>query len=284
MSTNSSDKLRQAIELLSATPGMSDVEKVRLEGLLGEVEVSLESEDHPRCSRVGVCPHCGDITEHILRHTYRRWEEDLVLLCNHTVAADEDIESLLNHHRKQYRGYCSYFVACCDKCTELLLYVNANCSDDILDCFDNPDVTRLLWPQSNALHDAVPADVRSCFTDALGTKDCSLALTAIRRAIEAICNDKGCRGKTLKDRLDSLNICGMSPQDSMRLTDGLRRLTNRGAHLDKEVPTQSDVHRARGLFDLLVQQIYIVPYQVNVLAVDADEPQPHSDESGSMVQ
>lgn len=131
--------------------------------------------------RVAYCPHCGNRAPqkliHKQRYLERAWDSD---------GGEADPIPW------------STFVAACETCHNVLLY------DNTADQLEDTDFTsgELIYPNAGQLRSSVPAVIRQIYEEAWRIKE--LAPNAfsvqIRRALEALCEDRGARGSNLQKR------------------------------------------------------------------------------------
>lgn len=195
--------------------------------------------------RVGICSHCRVSTKQTLEWQYRRWEGNW-----------KDVED--SEHR-------SYYVARCEECKEVLLYVNNPPHDDICDVFEGSVEadTVLAWPELAVAAEAVPQHIRECYDEAVGVRGKSLNAFAItiRRALEAICNDKAIPKGNLSNRLQTLSFNVELMPQFKQMTDVLRSIGNIGAHADRNV-TKAEAEIVDRFFRLLIEYFYDVPQRM----------------------
>ena len=91
-----------------------------------------------------------------------------------------------------------YHIAVCQTCDEVLIY-NEYLGDDGADNFTKTD---LYWPETG-LHKSVPDSVSSCYAEAESIKHVApnAFATQIRKALEALCDDRKAKGTNLHARL-----------------------------------------------------------------------------------
>lgn len=194
--------------------------------------------------QVAFCPHCSNrapqtllLRHHCSAQVWFEWDE-----------LDSDEEGQIE---------VTYFVATCDTCQGLLLYA----------AFDEHHfgkefhLTRLLWPQNGVTLEAVPDRVADIYSEALKIKNIAPNAFAvqIRRALEAICEDRGARGGTLQSRLKELCDRGELPPVLAMVTDVLRTLGNAGAHAADLSVRPSMVYALDEFFRVVVEYVYVAP-------------------------
>lgn len=193
--------------------------------------------------QVGFCPHCCSRTPHRLVHTQRYAD---VLFNSDGSIADRDVPF-------------TYYVAVCEGCDQILVY------------HEMDDVPRtgyvalqLLYPNDGNLHSSVPPRVQAIYGEAYRIRYLSPSAyaTLIRRALEAITEDRGIATGTLASRLKQLSVRGEIPQVMTEMTEILRILGNVGAHAGTADVQPGHILVIEDFFRALVEYIYIGPSKV----------------------
>ena len=142
--------------------------------------------------RVAFCPHCGNRSPKRLIHTQR---------CSGTGWAITD--------DKAVEMDIEYYVAICETCDHVLLY-RAIDSEVSANDFVHAD---LEYPDSGNLHKSVPEVIRDIYDEAFRIKEIAPNAFAvqIRRALEALCEDRGAKDGVLQKRLNDLVAKGEIP-------------------------------------------------------------------------
>jgi len=109
-------------------------------------------------------------------------------------------------------------------------------------------------------------ELRDCYDEAVAVRQTSLNsfATAIRRSLEAICEDRGITDTSLSKRLQTLAFSNELPPRLIEITDVLRFVGNVGSHNDRNV-TQAEAKVIDKCFRLLVEYLYEVPDQIRQL-------------------
>jgi uncharacterized protein DUF4145 len=125
-------------------------------------------------------------------------------------------------------------------------------------------MARLYWPDSGALHPSIPDDVRKYYVEANQVRRASPSsfVVQIRRAIEALCRDRGVQKGVLKQRLDALAERGEIPPTLTAMADLIRLLGNIGAHDSSEDVYSADVEAVDAFFRAVVEYVYVAPARV----------------------
>jgi hypothetical protein len=193
---------------------------------------------------VAFCPHCGNRAPQRLVHR-------------------QDFRTsgyYLDGRRDQSDYEAAYFVAACETCHEVLVYLaEAHIPPDLQ--FSETD---LMWPDPGHLPRSVPEAIRNCYEEAARIK--SLAPNAfavqIRRALEALCEDRGQSAGSLHQRLQKLAATGEIPSVLAEMTDVLRLLGNLGAHASTQPVRPGHVRAIDEFFRAVIEYVYIAPGKI----------------------
>lgn len=191
--------------------------------------------------RVAFCPHCGNRApqRHILTQNY----------LGEGYSMDGDLAGT--------NFPCACYVAVCETCNQVLLY------HAIIDVVEDKDfhLADLIWPDPGVLHRAVPKAVVDCYSEAARIKNLAPNAFAvqIRRALEAICDDRGIKKGALQRRLGELASRGEIPPVLAEMTDVLRLLGNIGAHAADQSVKPGHVWAIDGFFRAVVEYVYVAP-------------------------
>jgi hypothetical protein len=120
-----------------------------------------------------------------------------------------------------------------------------------------------MWPDSGALHPAIPKPIAAIYREAHRIKETAPNAFAvqIRRALEAVCDDRGVSIGPLYKRVADLVKKGIAPPVFGEAADLLRAVGNIGAHADTDVHPWL-VSAIDELFRGLVEYVYVVPRKV----------------------
>jgi hypothetical protein len=203
------------------------------------------------------CPHCGNMSpQRVIKVQECEW-------VGRSLTNDEE----LNLGR-------TYFVALCGTCNHILLYSiwgNDHGEESYAEIFAD---TYLQYPDSLNLNIAVPERIRDIYEEAARIKLTSPNGFAnqIGRAIEALCKDRGAKGKNLHQQIKDLVERKELPA---RLADALvllKDLRNVGAH-DNEIPIKlSQVDTIDKFFRAVVEYVYVTPRTVKDLRESMSHP------------
>jgi len=197
---------------------------------------------------VAFCPHCSNTAPQRLIHVqpYRSYGYNL-----DGSKTDDDILA------------CAYFVAECLTCREILLYL---AEGDIPPDGSFVDAG-LHWPAPGLLDESVPDSVRRCYAEAALIKNLAPNGFAgqIRRALEALCQDRTATGRTLHDRLRWLVEKGEIPPVLAEMTDILRLIGNIGVHSSDVQVQHGHVGPIDEFFRAIIEYVYVAPKKISKL-------------------
>jgi hypothetical protein len=193
--------------------------------------------------RVAYCPHCGNRAPQLLIKRQQFLETGW---------------SVTDGSEDQHPW--STFVAVCETCNNLLLYDNPG--DQMDDgSFHYGD---LVYPDSGKLHKSVPDIIEEVYREAYRIKNLAPNAFAvqIRRALEALCEDRNAKKGNLQIRLKDLSEKGEIPPVLAEASDILRLLGNIGAH-----GINKSIHPLQALaidefFRAVVEYVYIAPSKI----------------------
>jgi hypothetical protein len=198
---------------------------------------------------VAYCPHCGNRAPQLLRFT-------------HDYAGDgyRDDGTL---DEGAIPG--TYFLAECETCHDLLLY-HAMGWEQNNNYFPIAD---LMYPKGPDLGKQVPESVRACYLEASLVKNNAPNAYAvmIRRALEAICDDRDVKGRNLAKRLSVLAERGEIPGRLSEMTTVLRTVGNAGAHRSELSVTPPMTWAMDQFFRTIVEYVYIAPGRLKEFTV-----------------
>jgi hypothetical protein len=182
------------------------------------------------------CPHCGNQTPHQLIFTHT---------CP-TVAYEND--------GSLYEGGAPdtiYRIFECSTCRDISVYSSLDCGDE----------ENLAYPSGFTIDKSVPEVVASNFREAKRVQKVSPNAYAvlIRRALEALCDDRGVSAGSLHSRLEQLSQRGDIPPVLAQMTSVLRTLGNSGAHNTRQKVTVPLTWQMEKFFNTLIEYIYVAP-------------------------
>lgn len=190
--------------------------------------------------RVQYCPHCGNTAPQTLIHVQYHLEKSW------SISDESEVEHSW-----------STFVAECNTCRHILLYDNAG---DQLEP-SKFHYAHMVYPKSGFLHSSVPSFITKVYEEAYRIKSVAPNAYAvqIRRALEAICNDRGASKGPLQAKLKELSDKGEMPPVLSEVSDVLRLIGNVGAHGVGESVHPLQVFALDQFFRAIVEYVYIAP-------------------------
>ena len=141
-----------------------------------------------------------------------------------------------------------YFLRC-GTCDELALHISVD-----------EGALASSWPNKSSLGEDVPDTVQRQYADALSVKGRlpSAFAVQIRRALEAMCIDRGVGGSTLTTSMTKLVSTLDLPEIAGDVARVARLLGNKGAHFGIDVTTD-EATILEDFFLALVEYVYIAP-------------------------
>jgi hypothetical protein len=193
--------------------------------------------------QVGFCPHCGNKSPQKLIHTQGTTGTGWF------ISDGEEVDLTV-----------VYFVASCETCNHILVYrAIEDIPDENFFIFANRE-----YPESGELHRSVPKTVSKVYSEALRIKELAPNAFAvqIRRALEALCEDRGAKKGTLQKMLGELSVKGEIPSTLIEATELLRLLGNIGAHASEESVQPWQVRTIDEFFRAIVEYVYVAPDKI----------------------
>jgi len=169
------------------------------------------------------------------------------------------------------------FVAVCETCERILLY------DDPRREMPATHFTsgRLVFPESGELHRAVPEAIRPVYSEAWRIKKIApnAFATQIRRALEAVCEDRQTARGSLAVRLKQLAERGELPPNLVEVAGVIRLLGNIGAHAEGQRVHPLHVRALDYFFRAVVEYVYVAPSKLEVFRKTMQEAERQVEES-----
>jgi hypothetical protein len=124
-----------------------------------------------------------------------------------------------------------------------------------------------LYPESPDLPESVPGGIRLAYSEAARIRRQAPNAFAgqIRRALEAVCQDKNARGANLAQQLESLVGMSVIPPNLGEMTTLIRKLGNIGVHATGSHVSVWDAESIDDFFKSIVEYVYIAPDSVRRL-------------------
>lgn len=183
-----------------------------------------------------ICPHCGNKTPHkeIFQHNFvGEW-----------YSSDGNLTE--GPPTSYYKGYV------CSTCNDLSIYATHD--------YDDSDPW-LSFPSDVTLDKSIPASVAVNYLESKRVQNISPNAFAvlIRRALEALCDDRQVLAGSLHSRLAKLAEKGEIPPILVEITTVLRTLGNSGAHNTDQKVTVPMTWQMDKFFRTLVEYVYVAP-------------------------
>jgi hypothetical protein len=183
-----------------------------------------------------ICPHCGNETPHkkVFSHTYiDDWYSS-------------DGEPTANPPYSSYTGFA------CATCGDLSIYESID---------GNEETSSMVFPEGAALDKSIPEIVAANYRESKRVQKVSPNAYAVlmRRALEAVCDDRKVPAGKLATRLKHLADKGEIPPVLVEITSVLRTLGNSGAHNTEQKVTIPMTWKMDKFFRTLVEYVYVAP-------------------------
>lgn len=184
-----------------------------------------------------ICHHCGNKTPHkvVFTHSYvGEWYSS-------------DGEPSESPPTSYYTGFA------CATCSNLSIYETHEC--------DEGGRGTLVFPANVILDKSIPEVVAANYRESKRVQQVSPNAYAvlIRRALEALCDDRKVPKGKLHARLAQLAKNGEIPPVLIEITSVLRTLGNSGAHNSEQKVTVPMTWQMDKFFRTLVEYVYVAP-------------------------
>lgn len=186
-----------------------------------------------------LCPHCGNITQH----------ENLFECLAPQIFYGSDGEVLKGGDKPK----TNYVLLRCETCKDVSLYSKLE--------FQEWEERGLDYPSQYHLDASIPETVRTNYAEAKRIQNMSPNAFAVllRRALEAVCDDRKVPAAPLARRLADLSSRGEIPGKLTEISTALRELGNAGAHQTKQKVTVPLTWAMDQFFRTLVEYVYVAP-------------------------
>jgi hypothetical protein len=126
---------------------------------------------------------------------------------------------------------------------------------------DNFQLAELEYPKDGRLNISVPQTIREVYFEAARIKELAPNAFAVqvRRALEALCEDRAAKGRTLADKLKDLSARAEIPPVLAEMTDVLRLIGNIGAHGIGESVHPLQANAIDEFFKAVIEYVYVAP-------------------------
>ena len=184
-----------------------------------------------------ICPHCGNKTVHEKIFHY-----EFVPTAYHADGKKDDHPGV----------DIAYEIWKCRTCNDISL---------VSTILGDPEGYRLDYPKGAELDASVPETVADNYKEAkmVQINAPNAFAVLIRRALEAICDDRKVKKGGLKTRLDELASRGEIPDKLVKITTVLRELGNAGAHNTGQNVTVPLAWEMDEFFRVIIEYVYVAP-------------------------
>jgi hypothetical protein len=147
-----------------------------------------------------------------------------------------------------------YVLLQCQTCKDISLYSKFD--------FEEWEEAGLQYPSGYDLHPCIPEAVSMNYCEAKQVQKVSPNAFAVllRRALEALCDDRGAAAGPLARRLKELSDRGEIPGKLADISTVLRELGNAGAHHTTQKVTVPLTWTMDEFFRTLLEYVYVAPY------------------------
>jgi hypothetical protein len=147
----------------------------------------------------------------------------------------------------------SYYTGfACATCGDLSIYESID---------DTHDIGSLIFPEDVSLDKSIPEIVATNYRESKRVQKVSPNAFAVlmRRALEALCDERKVPSGSLHTRLKHLADKGEIPPVLIKITSVLRTLGNSGAHNTEQKVTVPMTWQMAKFFRTLVEYVYVAP-------------------------
>ena len=206
----------------------------------------MSGEQTIRC--VTFCPHCGNRAPQKLVYSNHFYSNGFFDMEGNKT--DNDLPA-------------AYFIAECETCHEVLVYLAEAHIPEKNRFLDS----NLIWPDPGFLGQGVPSLIKEIYKEAMRIKNLAPNAFAVqvRRALEALCDDRGANKGTLYDRLKSLVEKNEIPPVLSEMSNILRLIGNIGAHATQQNVKAGHVRIIDEFFKAIIEYVYVAPQKVKQL-------------------
>jgi hypothetical protein len=188
--------------------------------------------------------------------------------------------SSVKTHEDEYNGMAIeinlgdvYEIVLCPKCGKVNV-IKWFYQDDF-----EPRNFELLFPPKRNVPEGTPPSVAKEYVEALKQRVFSPNAYGIMvgRMLEALCADRGAKGKNLKECIEDLASKSVIPQQLADMADYLREFRNIGGHYERGDLTEAEVPYLEAISAALLEYVYGAPnllQQVKVRLQELEEKAP----------
>lgn len=182
----------------------------------------------------------------------------------------------LKFEDQDFTGYTDYYIVECGGCKTVSFCEESSNSEDIdynLDGEPEHTVTQKVYPSRVAgrslLADLqlIPHGVAGIYTqthEAIAGKLSILAGIGLRAIVEAVCKEKGVKGRDLTSRIDGLVGEGVITKSGAEILHSIRLMGNDSAH-EVKANTDDELTTALEVVEHLLLGVYVIPSKASKL-------------------
>lgn len=203
--------------------------------------MSTRRKVHPKVNPPSIarCPNCGNMTRHETLHRADWYEAN---------SEDDMVDE------------CWWAILKCSTCGKFSLY------RDYWDEEQKRWIAKLIFPVPISSPLEVPEQIRQLFSEAVAVQQQSPSLCAVglRKCLEAVAIDRGCKGN-LAQAINTLSNQGIIPATLSKMMDSSRLIGNLGAHATGAKLTPDDMDLLINFVLAIFEYVYVAPKKIDVV-------------------
>lgn len=201
--------------------------------------------------KLQTCFHCGNIGLLRIVHKYSY---------NFGGPSFDEVGQIVDYDLQEH---FDWFMLSCPVCHKVTL--RQEYSDEYTHDFYTSIET--LYPQSSIDYVGVPENIKTAFEAALKVKNIDTAVCALslRRVLEAICKERGAKGKNLERMIDDMISHQILPQMFVDACWIIRQLGNSAAHGDSRVFSMYQIDQTILFVQNIINYLYTLPVKIKKL-------------------
>lgn len=194
--------------------------------------------------------------------SYHGVKSDRVLVCPQCGA--EAPQRLSFHHcpkrknEQRTRRFAVYWIAVCHACNEFSIWGDEQFHG--LVGFHSGNLS-VVYPTKDLARELVPDRIARIYSEASCIRELAPNgfSVLVRRALEAICDDKNIKDGVLAKRLELLVSQEQFPKSIAGITNVIRLVGNIGAHAGSTDVSPDQAHMLDDFFRFVIEFVYVVP-------------------------
>jgi hypothetical protein len=161
---------------------------------------------------------------------------------------------------EEIHEHVTYLTAVCGTCNSILVYCSGIEYLGDTELIDLEEAIRV-YPTVRRLHRSVPEEISRLYWNAFRIKKTApdAFVMQIRRALEAVCNDRGAQGKSLHNKLADLFSKGELPQIMFEVANETKDFGNIAVHEADEKIRMWQANTIDDYFRAIIEYIYVLP-------------------------